>query len=96
MVQGIFKRLKLPLNEKITSKGNFENSLQLIIELVVFFVPVFLALTFTAIFGDTVGYIIMIVLGLAATVAHPYWLRNIYTRMMRRRYENIEGFHATR
>ena len=47
-------------------------------------------------FGDTIGYIIMIVIGVVMTAAHPYWLRNIYTRMMRRRYENIEGFHATR
>ena len=92
----VYNKQSLPLNQKITSKGNFENSLQLVIELVVFFVPVFLALALTAIFGDTLGYTIMIVLGVAMTAVHPYWLRNIYTRMMRRRYENIEGFHATR
>ena len=92
----MYNKQSLPLNQKITSKGNFENKLQFIIELVVFFVPVFLALAFTALFGDTIGYIIMIVIGVVMTAAHPYWLRNIYTRMMRRRYENIEGFHATR
>ena len=92
----IFNKQSLPLNQKITSKGNFENSLQLIIELVVFFVPVFLALAFTAIFGDTMGYVIMIVIGAAFTAAHPLWLRFIYNKMMSRRYENIEGFHATR
>ena len=92
----VYNKQSLPLNQKITSKGNFENKLQFIIELVVFFVPVFLALAFTALFGDTIGYIIMIVIGVVMTAAHPYWLRNIYTRMMRRRYENIEGFHATR
>ena len=92
----IFNKQSLPLNQKITSKGNFENSLQLIIELVVFFVPVFLALAFTAIFGDTTGYVIMIVIGAAFTMTHPLWLRFIYNKMMSRRYENIEGFHATR
>lgn len=92
----VYNKQSLPLNEKVTSKGNFENSLQLIIELVVFFVPVGLTLTLTAIFGDTLGYIIMIIIGGIATAAHPLWLRNIYNRMMRRRYENIEGFHSTR
>ena len=92
----IFNKQSLPLNQKITSKGNFENTLQLIIELVVFFVPVFLALAFTAIFGDTTGYVIMIVIGAAFTMTHPLWLRFIYNKMMSRRYENIEGFHATR
>ena len=52
----VYNKQSLPLNEKITAKGNFENTLQLIIELVVFFVPVVLALTFTAIFGDAIGY----------------------------------------
>lgn len=92
----VYNKQSLPLNEKVTSKGNFENSLQLIIEVVVFFVPVLLTLSLTAIFGDTLGYIIMIIIGGIATAAHPLWLRNIYNRMMRRRYENIEGFHSTR
>jgi hypothetical protein len=29
-------------------------------------------------------------------LAHPWWLRNIYERMMERKHENLEGFHATR
>ena len=92
----VYNRQTLPLNEKITGKGNFENSLQLIIELVVFFVPVALALTFTAIFGDTIGYTLLIVIGLAFTLTHNLWLRNIYRRMMQRRYQNLDGFHSTR
>lgn len=92
----VYNKQSLPLNEKITTKGNFENSLQLIIELIVFFVPVALALTFTAIFGDTVGYTILIIIGLAFTLTHHLWLKHIYRRMMTRRYTNLEGFHTTR
>ena len=36
------------------------------------------------------------VIGLAFTIANPYWMRNIYKRMMLRRYENLDGFHSTR
>ena len=38
----------------------------------------------------------MALLGLILTIAHPLWLRNIYLRMMQRKYQNLEGFHASR
>lgn len=92
----VYNKQSLPLNEKITGKGNFENSLQLVIELIVFFVPVALALAFTALFGDTLGYSLLIAIGLVFTLTHNIWLKHIYRRMMARRYQNLEGFHATR
>ena len=84
------------MNDKITGKNQFENKLQLIIELIVFFIPVTLVLILQALFDETVAFIVMIVIGLAFTLANPYWMRNIYKRMMQHRYENLEGFHSTR
>lgn len=92
----VYNKQTLPLNEKITAKGNFENTLQLVIELIVFFVPVAVALSFTALFGDTIGYTIMIVVGLLFTLTNSFWLKHIYRRMMKRRYDNLDGFHTTR
>lgn len=92
----IWNKSVLPLNDKIIGKNQMENKLQLIIELVVFFVPVILALVLQAIFSEDVAFTIMIIIGLAFTLAEPYWMRNIYQRMMLRRYENLEGFHSTR
>ena len=46
--------------------------------------------------GLTATYIFMCVLGLAFIITYPLWTRNIYKRMMKRRYENIEGFLATK
>ena len=92
----IWNKQTLPLNDKITGKNQFENKLQLIIELVVFFVPVILVLILQTLFSDNIAFLIMIVIGLAFTFANPYWMRNIYHRMMVRRYENLEGFHSTR
>jgi hypothetical protein len=92
----VYNKQTIPLNDKITGKANFENSLQLVIEIIVFFLPVALALIFTSIFGDTIGYIILIIIGLILTLTHPIWLRNIYKRMMKRRYVNLDGFHETR
>lgn len=92
----VYNKQTLPLNEKITGKGNFENTLQLIIELIVFFLPVATALLFTALFGETIGYTLLIIIGLLFTLTHSLWMKNIYHRMMKRRYENLDGFHTTR
>ncbi len=92
----IWNKQTLPLNDKITGKNQFENKLQLVIELIVFFVPVLLVLILQTLFSDTIAFSVMIVIGLAFTIANPYWMRNIYKRMMVRRYENLEGFHSTR
>ena len=92
----VYNKSSLPLNEKVTAKGNFENTLQLVIEMMVFFVPVIIGVILTTLFGDTMGYIILIAIGAGFTFTHNIWLRNIYNRFMERHYENIEGFHATR
>jgi len=46
--------------------------------------------------GPVWGYIPLIMLGLIGLATHRIWLRNIYHRLMLRRYENMEGFRASR
>ena len=92
----MYNKQSLPLNEKVTGKGNFENTLQLVIEAVVFIVPTFIATVLSLFLGDTIAYTILLVVGILFTVSHPIWLRNSYQRMMTRKYQNMEGFHATR
>lgn len=92
----IYNKQSLPLNEKITGKNNMETGLQLVIELVAMFLPMVLVALLILLFDETTAYCVMAVLGLLFTLAHPLWLRNIYTRMMVRKYQNLEGFHASR
>ena len=40
--------------------------------------------------------IVVLAIGIAFTLAHPLWLRNVYKRFMKRRYVNMEGFRASR
>jgi hypothetical protein len=58
--------------------------------------PLIIVAVLLILFNETVAYIVIAVIGLAFTLAHPWWLRNIYLRMMARKYENLEGFHASR
>lgn len=92
----VYNKKTMPLNEKITAKGNFDNSLQMITLAIVFFVPMALAVTLTTLFGNDTGYTILIAIGISFTVTNHLWLGNIYNRMMARHYDNLEGFHSTR
>ena len=91
----VYNKQTLPLQQKMTAKGNFENGMQLAIEMGALFGPGAIAAIGFVTIGETGTFIFMIVLGLCFIVTHPLWIRNIYHRMMSRRYENLEGFHAT-
>ncbi len=92
----VYNKVTLPLNDKITGKNQMENKWQAIVSMIGFFAPIALAMILQVIFSDEIAYCVLIIIGLAFTLTEPYWMRNIYCRMMKRRYQNLEGFHATR
>ena len=92
----VYNKQTLPLEQKITGKGNVENGLQLVIELVAMFIPLVLVGLLLAFFDEDTTYVVLSLLGLLATLLHPFWLKNIYRRIMARKYQNLEGFHASR
>ena len=92
----VYNKTTLPLNDKITGKNQMENKWQAIVSMIGFFAPVALVMLMQAIFSEEVAYLVLILIGLSFTLSEPYWMRNIYRRMMKRRYDNLEGFHATR
>jgi hypothetical protein len=92
----VYNKQTIPLQLKMTAKGNFENGMQLVIELFALFGPVVITGVGYLLVGLTWTYIFMCVLGLAFILTHPIWIRHIYKRMMKRRYENLEGFMTTR
>ncbi|WP_028904267.1 DUF5687 family protein [Prevotella sp. P6B4] len=92
----VYNKQTIPLQLKMTAKGNFENGRQIVIEMFAFFGPVLITGLGYLLVGLTWTYIFMCVLGLTFVVTHTIWIRNIYIRMMKRRYENLEGFMNTR
>ena len=92
----VYNKQTLPLNEKLTGKNQMENKWQIIVSMASMFAPVFIIMLLQIIFSDDIAYWILFIVGVAITLTEPYWLRNIYRRMMARRYENLEGFHSTR
>lgn len=92
----VYNKMTLPLNSRITGRGNSGNVLQIIMTFAVLILPMALTVSFTSLFGKETGYLILLVIGLLFTVTNSLWLNNVYKRMMKRRYANIEGFHETR
>jgi hypothetical protein len=92
----VYNKQTLPLDAKITGKNNMESGLQLAIELTGMFAPLLIVALLVMLAGEDTAYVVMAIIGLLLTLAHPLWLRNIYKRMMRRKYTNMEGFHASR
>ena len=92
----VYNKQTIPLQQKVTGKGNFENGMQIAIEMFALFGPGIIIGVGYLVAGLTATYIFMCVVGLAFVFTHSLWLRNIYNRMMKRRYENIEGFRDTR
>ena len=92
----VYNKQSLPLNEKITGKNQMENKWQGIASLVSMFMPIILVFILRAIFDENVAFWILLIIGITFTATEQYWMRNIYRRMMLRRYQNLEGFHSSR
>ena len=92
----VYNKQTIPLNQKITGKNNVENGVQMIIQMFAMFSPLVLVAALVLLFDETTAYLVLGTIGLIMTLAHPLWLRHIYVRLMKRKYENMEGFHASR
>ncbi len=96
MQMAVYNKQSIPLNTKFIGKNNTENYSQVIIELIAFFVPIALLYLLYFLFSDTVAYITFACIGLIFVALHKLWLKNIYKRLMKRKYVNMEGFRSSR
>lgn len=94
MQLAVYNKQKLPLNEAFISKTGVENNaLQIVIEMVAFAIPMLLITIMEVFLPDYVAWLIFMVIGFVFITCHKLWLRNIYHRMMKRRYEHLLDFH---
>lgn len=91
----VYNSTTINLNEKMT-KGTSNSKAQILVSLAALFVPMAIMYVLTIAFNTFYAGMIMSILGTIGVVLHPMWLKNIYSRFMKRRYENMAGFRATR
>jgi len=95
MQLAVYNKKSIPLNEKLIGKGGMENNyIQVLEEMGAFFLPLIVIQILEAVFNQQVAWLTMMGIGIVFVAGHKLWLRNIYHRMMKRRYKNMESFHT--
>lgn len=93
----IYNKITIPLNTKMTDKAGLKtNYIQLVLVAIVFIVPNILVNILQSLFSENIAYLTMLLIGLGFIATHRLWLRNVYNRLMKRKYENLEGFISSR
>lgn len=93
----VYNKQTVPLNSKFTSKTGMENNYaQLLAQAVTFALPMFVISITSAMFSENVAYTVIMCIGIVFVATSRLWMHNIYKRMMKRRYDNMASFRATR
>ncbi len=92
----VYNKNAVDPNTKIIGKNRGGTYYQQLIAGLAFFIPVALDAFLRAIFSETVSLWILLISGILFTFGNDIWMRNIYKRLMKRRYVNMEGFRETR
>ena len=92
----VYNNKTTDLNSKMTSRQNIGTGLQNLISGGAFGIPLLLLFALNAIFGKEVTPWILIGIGVAFIATSKFWLMNVYHRLMKRRYKNMEGFRDSR
>ena len=92
----VYNNKTTDLNSKMTSRQNIGTGLQNLISGGAFGIPLLLLFALNAIFGKEVTPWILIGIGVTFIATSKFWLMNVYHRLMKRRYKNMEGFRDSR
>lgn len=93
----VYNKQTLPLNTKHMSKAGLEsNHRQLVVTMACLIVPNIIITTLNAFMSERQVYSSMLATGAVFMFTSKFWLRNIYDRMMRKKYELLEGFQSSR
>lgn len=97
LYMAIWNKQTIPLNTKFIGKGSSENNwVQVVVQMVAFILPMLLVMFLPNLLGETLGYGIISLIGLLFIACYNYWIGDIYKRMMKRKYVNMEGFRSSR
>jgi hypothetical protein len=92
----VYNSRTLPLNANITKGNRSTSKMQQLVSACAFGLPIVLDSIFSTLFGRIAAYWVEFGIGLLFIITHRYWIMNIYKRLMKRKYQNMESFRATR
>ncbi len=96
MQYAVYNKKTIALNATIMRSNRGSSFFQTIVICCALFLPIIFNSLLSSLFSDETTYIIMLIIGAIFIMTHRIWIKNIYTRMMARKFENLEGFRETR
>lgn len=91
----VYNRSCISMNKKSTQK-NQTGGIQIVINLAVLLLPMYLYIVAQGFLEQNVVDWIWLGAGVLVTITNSLWIKNIYKRLMKRKYINLEGFHNSR
>lgn len=88
----VYNNKTVPLNEGLTGRQSSGTGFQSLVSLASFSLPLIVFLSLKTLFGEVVSQWIVLGIGLTFTLTSHLWIKNVYSRFMKRRYTNMEGF----
>jgi hypothetical protein len=92
----VYNKKTTPLNAKITGRQNMGTSIQNIISVASFGLPLLVYPLLVKTLGNATTNVILSLIGIAFIATNRLWMKNVYDRFMKRRYENMAGFRDSR
>ena len=92
----VYNSKTIDLNTKMMSGKNVGSGMQNFVSGASFIVPFVFYFLATLLVGETYAPWLLMAIGLVFILASPWWLKQVYRRFMKRRYQNLEGFHQSR
>ena len=92
----VYNSKTIDLNTKMMSGKNVGSGMQNLVSGASFIVPFVFYFLATLLVGETYAPWLLMAIGLVFILASPWWLKQVYRRFMKRRYQNLEGFHQSR
>ena len=92
----VYNTRTLPLNANLMKSNKSSNWIQGLVTGCAFMLPLLVDKLLSALLPEEIAHIILIVIGVGFIATHNLWIKNIYKRFMKRRYQNMEEFRASR
>jgi hypothetical protein len=87
----------IPLESKVTgNNGKRIGTQQIITTIGALFIPLFAIRIMDSGLGQSITSMALSAFSIIVIATSNLWLRHIYVRMAKRKYSNLENFHATR
>ena len=92
----VYNKKTISLNENVMGKNSGGSFFQSFITILAFTLPIMLNSILVVIFSEETAQWFFLITGILLMLTSPWWIKSVYKRFMKRRYQNMEGFRDSK